>query len=357
MAATGDIVFTRQGGVGIATLNRPQALNALTLDMFGAYDPQLAQWSRDADVHAVLVRGAGDRAFCAGGDVRRIYDTRNTPPVPGDYKFEMYRREYLTIRRLHRLQKPYVALAHGLTLGGGMGISVNGTFCVATDGVEFGMPEVFIGTTPDVAATRFLHRCPGQIGMYLALTGGRLPMPDAIASGIATHYVPRDRFVALTGALTSIEFRAGRERDQVAEVLSRFAERPPDPTFRGVQPEIDRCFGRGSVEEILAALRSETGEWAKQALAAMQRASPLSLKLTFRQMRMGSADMPVEEALALEFRIVQHILPRGDMYEGVRALLVDKDKKPRWRFASVEQVPDEEVESCFASLGDRELRF
>jgi enoyl-CoA hydratase len=355
-AGGGDIVFTKQGGFGIATLNRPQALNALTLDMFSAYDPQLAEWEADPGVRAVLVRGAGDRAFCAGGDVRRIYDARHSPSVPGDYKYEMYRREYLTIRRLHRMRKPYVALTHGLTLGGGAGISLNGMFCVASDG-EFGMPEVFIGTTPDVAATRFLHLLPGEMGMYLALTGGRISMPDAVACGLASHYVPRDRYVALTGALTSIDFREGRERDQIEEAISRFAGWPPKPTFSAIQPAVDRVFGLDSVEAILEALRRETGDWARQALAAMQRASPLSLKLTFRQMRMGSVSMPVEEALALEFRIVQNILPRGDLYEGVRALLVDKDKKPRWRFASVEQVPDSEVESCFASLGDRELRF
>jgi enoyl-CoA hydratase len=178
---------------------------------------------------------------------------------------------------------------------------------------------------------------------------------DAIYCGLATHYVPQDRLPALSEVLSDVSWRSGQERAQVEEVLARFAERAPEATFPALRPAIDRCFGQNNVEGILDALRSEPGDWAKEALEAMQRASPLSLKITFRQMRRGALD--IEDALALEFRIIQNILPRGDFFEGVRALLVEKDKKPRWRFPTVADVPDEEVERAFASLGEHELRF
>jgi enoyl-CoA hydratase len=289
--------------------------------------------------------------------VRAIYQARNEPLGPGDYKYEMYRGEYGFIRRLARFPKPYVALVPGITLGGGAGVSINGTLRVATDGTEVGMPEVLIGSTPDVGATRFLNRCPGHFGMYLALTGGRARTGDAIWAGLATHYVPRDRFAALTDVLAGVEWRAGQELGQVEEAIARFAERPPPASWPALQPAIDRVFGQDSIGAVLAALRRETGDWAKEALAAMERASPLSLAITFRQMQIGAHGIEIEQALALEFRIVQNILPRGDFFEGVRALLVEKDKKPRWRFPTVADIPDGEVDAYFASLGERELRF
>ena len=356
MAGTDEILFDHRGGVALATLNRPEALNAITLGMYRAFEPRLTGWAVDPGVRAVLLQGAGTRAFCAGGDVRLIYQSRLSPSLPGDYKFDLFREEYFFIQKLHRFAKPTIALARGITMGGGAGLSVNGSHCVATETTVFAMPEVFIGSVPDVGATRFLNRCPGFVGHYLALTGGRVGAADALECGLATHFVPEEKIGRVTEALGAVDWREEAEFAQVDEVLLRFAGKPGKGVLSALRPAIDRCFGKSSVEEIVAALRQEEGAWAREALAAMQRASPLSLKLTLRQLRVG-AGMEIEAALALEFRVIQHLLAGSDFYEGVRAVLVDKDQKPRWRFSSLEQVSEAEVERHFESLGDRELRF
>lgn len=346
-----EILFERRGGLAIATLNRPKALNALTLDMFRAFEPQLKAWARDPEVRAVVLRGEGERAFCSGGDVRAIYEARGRPSVPGDYKFDLFREEYRFIRELHRFAKPRIALARGITMGGGAGLAVNGPYRVATESTVFAMPEIFIGSVPDVGATRFFNLCPGRIGLYLALTGGRVGTADAMYCGFATHYVPQERLLQLTDALADAGPRNG-----VDEVLARFAKSPVGATLPALRPAIDRCFEKKTVEEIVLALRQEDGQWAKEALAAMGRASPLSLKLTHRLLRLGKG-IEIEEAMQLEFRVIQHLLEGDDFFEGVRSVLVDKDKKPRWRFSSLEAISEAELDRHFESLGERELRF
>ena len=343
-----EIRFEQRGGVGVATLNRPRALNTLTLEMVRALDAQLTAWSGDSSVRAVVLRGEG-RAFCAGGDVRLVHASRNHPRGPGDYKTELFREEFRLMARIHRLEKPWVALTHGITMGAGAGLSINGAHCVACETSVFAMPEVFIGSFPDVGATRFFGRLPGEIGLYLALTGARAGAADAMGLGLARHFVPQARFGELVEAL-------GDAPGSVGPVLARFEAAPGPSRLLALRPAIDRCFGKGSVEEILSALRSEPGDWAKEAVAAMQRASPLSLELAFEVFRRGR-ELDLEDALKLEYRAMMHVIAGADFYEGVRALLIDKDQKPRWRCASVADVPAGEVEKQFASLGADELRL
>jgi enoyl-CoA hydratase len=342
---TDAILFERRGGLGVATLNRPKALNALTLDMIRAFDRQLDAWGPDSTVRAIVLRGEG-RAFCAGGDVRLVRASRHDPPGPGDYKTELFTEEFRLIRRLHRFPKPWIALTHGITMGGGAGLSVNGSHCVVSEDTVFAMPEVFIGSFPDVAATRFLARTPGRIGLYLSLTGARADAADSVHLGFSHHLVPQARFDEITEAL------AGNP-GPVERVLASFAVGAGPSRLAALQPRIDRCFGQGSVEEIVAALRQEPGDWAEEALAAMGRASPLSLKLAFRLYHLG-ADLDIEGALTLEFRVMQHVLAGDDFYEGVRAVLVDKDQKPRWRSSLPGAA---EVDRHFQGIGERELRL
>ena len=356
MTDTEEILLDRQGGLAIVTLNRPKALNTLSLGMYRIFDPQLIAWGKDAAVKALLVRGAGDRAFCAGGDVRAIYDARHDRQGPGDYKADFFREEYGLIQRVHRFPKPYIALVDGITMGGGCGISINGSHRVATERTVFAMPEVFIGLFPDVGASRFLTRCPGHIGRYLALTGMRVRAADALYCGFATHYVPHERLADLTATLAALAWRPGEARAQVDAALARFTADPGPATLPALQPAIDRCFGGDSVEEIIDALGREDGGWAAEALAAMKRASPLSLKITFRQLQLGRG-MDIETALALEYRMTQHVMAGHDFFEGIRALLVDKDQKPRWEHASLAAVSAAEVERYFETLGERDLRF
>ena len=354
MTTADEILLERQGGLGIVTLNRPKALNTLSLAMYRIFDPQLIRWGGNPAVGAVLVRGAGDRAFCAGGDVRAIYDARAAPGGAGDYKADFFREEYWLIERVHRLPKPYVALVDGIAMGGGCGVSINGSHRVVSERAVFAMPEVHIGLFPDVGASRFLNLCPGRIGLYLALTGTRVRAADALYCGFATHYVPHDRLAALTDALARLG--GGDRRRAVDAAIADFAGDAGEPPLAALRGEIDRCFAGASVEEIVATLRRERAPWAEAALSAIERASPLSLKITFRQLQIGRG-MDIEAALALEYRLTQHVMAGQDFYEGIRALLVEKDNAPRWQHDSLEEVSETEVEGYFASLGERELRF
>lgn len=358
MSASDDILLERRGALGIVTLNRPKALNTLSLSMYRVMDPKLLEWGRDPSVRGILVRGAGDRAFCAGGDVRAIYDARAHPNgAAGDYKADFFREEYRLIERIHRFPKPYIALMDGIAMGGGLGVSVNGSHRVTTERSLSAMPEVHIGLFPDVGATRYLNRCPGRIGLYLALTGARIKAADMLYVGFATHYVRHERLAELTDALAAIDWRAGQERARVDAVLGAFHEDPGEPPLRARRAEIDRCFAGGSVEAILDALAREDTDWAWETRATIERASPISLKITFHQMQLGEAGVDIEQALALEYRMTQHVMAAHDFFEGIRAVLVDKDQKPRWEHGSLSGVSAAEVARYFQSLGERELTF
>ena len=201
MSESEEIRLDRMGGAAILTINRPQALNALTLANYRRMAPALRAWASDPSVHAVVVRGAGERAFCAGGDVRAVYEAGRGISGDPDLPAIFFREEYELIRCIHRFPKPYIAIIDGITMGGGAGISVNGAYRIATERTLFAMPETAIGLFPDVGATRFLNRCPGYVGRYLGLTGARLGAADALYCGFATHFVPHDRIAELVAAL------------------------------------------------------------------------------------------------------------------------------------------------------------
>lgn len=348
-----EIIFERRGGLGIVRLNRPKALNTLSLGMYRRFSPQLVAWGDDPAVHAIVVMGEGGRAFCAGGDVRAIYDARHRP---GRENADFFREEYSLIAHVHRFPKPYIALMDGIVMGGGAGISVNGSHRVATEKTLFAMPEVQIGLFPDVGASRFLNLCPGRLGLYLALTGRRIGAADALYAKFATHHVASDRLPALIEALATMSWQAGEARAQLDTILARFASAPDESALARIQPDIDHAFAAPSVEAIVASLARETAAWAKEARVAMMRASPSSLKIAFRQLSLGDG-MSVEAALALEYRLTQHVLVGHDFFEGIRATLVDKDNAPRWRPDSLAGVTDSAVDGYFAPLGAREMQF
>src|SRR5215468_8448416 len=226
MSGDDEILIGREGGLATLIINRPRALNALTLDNYRLIAPTMRAWAVDPAVRAVAVRGAGDRAFCAGGDVRSVYEDGlgigNDPELPAVF----FHEEYELIRFIHHFPKPYIAIIDGITMGGGAGISVNGGYRIATERTMFAMPETGIGLFPDVGATHFLNRCPGHIGCYLGLTGARLRAADALYCGFATHIVPHERIAELVGALGGITWEAGSERHQVDALLGQFAADP-----------------------------------------------------------------------------------------------------------------------------------
>ncbi|MEX0814730.1 MAG: enoyl-CoA hydratase/isomerase family protein [Dongiaceae bacterium] len=341
MSGAQPILFERRGRLAVVTLNRPAALNALTLDMIRQLDRKLADWAVDPSVGAVVIRGAGERAFCAGGDVRALYD--------GDaaYRAAFYRDEYRLDRRVFRFPKPYVALIDGVVMGGGVGVSVHGSHRVASERTLFAMPETGIGLFPDVGGGYFLPRRPGRIGMYLALTGARLGAADCLYAGIATHHVPGDRLDALVDALAD---------GDVDATLVRFATDPGPPPLAERRAAIDRCFAGGSVETIIATLEAESGDWARTARATLAAKSPTSLKLTFRQLSAG-ATLDFEAVLVMEYRLSQFCMAGHDFFEGVRAVVIDKDNAPRWRPATLAEVTDAEIDRAFRPLGDSDLNF
>ncbi len=358
MPEQNDILFGRLGGVGTVLLNRPQALNAFTLGMYRQFDPALRAWANDPAVHAVLIEGAGDRAFCAGGDVRAVYEAGKGISGDPDFTRVFFAEEYRIIGFIHHYPKPYIAILDGITMGGGAGVSVNGAYRIATEKTMFAMPETGIGLFPDVGATRFLNLCPGHIGRYLGLTGARLGAADARYCGLATHFVPRERVPALKEALAAMAWEVDHENAQVEALLDQFAADPGPPPIGARRAVIDRCFAGETMEAIFDALAAETEDraWAEETRATLLTKSPTSLRITLRQLVEGRG-MSLEDALRLEYRMTQHVMAAHDFYEGIRAVLIDKDQKPQWRPAILAEVDAAMTDGYFASLGPGELTF
>lgn len=347
MSEAPEILFEQRGGAGLVTLNRPGALNALTHTMVRRLHSQLDRWHDDPAVTRVIIMGAGERAFSSGGDVRYLYDLGRAGRQKDALLF--MREEYELNAAIKRYPKPYVALVDGIVMGGGVGVSMHGSHRVAGDKFVFAMPEVGIGYFPDVGATWMLPRLPGQLGTYCALTGERVGVDDAVRVGIATHRVSSGVRPQLLEALCG--------DSSVDAILASFAEPAGEGPMTSRQATIDRIFAADTVEEILGRLDEERGldgEWAKATAATIRAKAPRSLKIALAQMRRGR-DWTFEECMQAEFRIVSRVLYGEDLYEGVRALIVEKDNRPRWCPASVSEVNEAEVERHFAPLAD-ELR-
>jgi enoyl-CoA hydratase len=348
-ASQSDILFERRGVAGLVTLNRPQALNAVSLPMVRALTQQLAQWESDPAVTRVIVTANGGRAFSAGGDLRALYDLGRAGHY--DAALGYFREEYALNAQIKRYRKPYVALIDGIVMGGGVGISIHGSHRVAGDKFTFAMPEVSIGFFPDVGGTWFLPRLPGAVGTYCALTGERLDAADGVATGVATHRIASARFPDLIDALCGAV--------PVDALLGAFAQPPGKGAIVAHQAAIDRLFTGDGVEDILAGLDAEAGGNGTQAAFATEKAalmrtkSPTSLKLVHEQMRRG-VSLDFAGCMRTEFRIVSRVVLGHDFYEGIRALLIDKDQAPRWRPSTLADVSAAEVERYFAPLA-REL--
>jgi len=348
--APSDIRFERRGAAGVITLDRPQALNAVTHDMVRALAATLARWRDDAAVSRVVITAAGGRAFSAGGDIRALYELG----IAGrqDEALGFWRDEYPLNALIKTYPKPYIAIIDGIVMGGGVGISLHGSHRVAGDGFRFAMPEVGIGFFPDVGATFMLPRLPGEIGTYLALTGERLNGDEAVAIGLATHRVPSARLPELLDALSH-----GRP---VETTLQGFAAPAGTAAILARRGMIDRAFAPSGVEDIIAALDREAtpggpdADWAARIAATIRTKSPLSLKIALAQMRRGPR-LTFAGCMRTEFRIVSRIVHGHDFYEGVRAVIIDKDNAPRWRPAALAAVGEAEVERHFAPLGSGEL--
>jgi enoyl-CoA hydratase len=349
LSSSADILFERRGTAGIVILSRPQALNAVTHAMVRALAEQLAAWAGDAAVTRVIVIAAGTRAFSAGGDLREIYELGRSGRF--DDALAFWRDEYRLNALIRCYRKPYVALIDGVVMGGGAGISINGSHRVAGDAFRFAMPEVGIGFFPDVGATWFLSRLPGELGTYCALTGDRLDAADGLGCGIATHRVRSARLSELIEALCGAV--------PVDAVLAAFTEPANAGTLSRQRPSIDRWFKANQVEDILASLEISAaepggeGDFARMVAATIRDKSPLSLKLALALQRRGRT-LAFDECMRTEYRIVSRVVRGHDFYEGIRAVIIDKDQAPQWRPSALAAISEAEVERHFAPVA-REL--
>lgn len=344
------ILFDRQGPLGLVLLNRPKALNSLNREMCLAMKRQLDAWAEDDSVCCVVIEGAGEKAFCAGGDIRTLYEAG---PDAADEALKFFEDEYKANAAIHHFPKPYIALLDGVTMGGGVGFSVHGSHRVLTEKTLFAMPETGIGMIPDVGSTWFLPRFPGQMGMYLALTGARLKAADCLFVDYGTHFVPGEKTAELKTALAEADYGDGL-KSTVNRVLKTFSGDPGRAPLYEHRAEIDRCFAADSVEGILAELENYGSSWAGQTARTIRTMSPIMTKVTFRQLRMGR-DISYEDAARLEYLIVQTVLTQPEFYEGVRSVLVERDGTPNWQPASLDAVQDTGVDLYFSAAGKKEL--
>ncbi|MCP3101755.1 enoyl-CoA hydratase/isomerase family protein [Myxococcus sp. K15C18031901] len=347
-----DVLWETRGAVGVVTLNRPKALNALSLDMCRVLLPRLEAWAADPEVKAVVIRGAGGRAFCAGGDVRAVAaSVVDAAPTGSGERLsrEFFRAEYTLNHRIHHLGKPYISLVDGICMGGGLGLSMHGSHRVVTERLVLAMPETAIGLFPDVGGGWFLPRFPGESGTYLGLTGARCNAADAMWLGYGTHFVESARLEVVLDALVDAPWGMGSASAVVDQVLADFHADAGTSVLGTQHAAIDRCFAAERVEDIQQALESEGSPWAQETWATLLRMCPTSLKVSLRQLRMGRTRGYDEMAL-VEYRLSQAMTARADFREGIRAVLVDKDNKPRWHPGTLGDVSEADVEACFAPL-------
>jgi enoyl-CoA hydratase len=334
-------VLTRvENGVGRITLNRPKALHALNHAMCEAMTRALLAWREDGAARAVLIDHAGERGFCAGGDIRMIAESGAGDASEAKAFFHA---EYRLNHLLFDYPKPVTAVVDGVVMGGGVGISEPAAVRIATERTTYAMPETGIGLFPDVGGGWFLPRLPGFTGTWLALTGARLKAADTAALGVHTHFVPSERIEALKAALVTTD-------DAPAAVAARFASDPGEAPTAQHRQAIDRLFSYDTVEAIVAALEADGSDWAQAQLAVLKTKSPQSLKVSLRQLRLGAGLHSFAENMAMEYRLGGRVVRTHDFQEGVRAVIVDKDNAPKWSPSDLAGVSDAAIEALFAPL-------
>ena len=340
MTSEPEVLARVQSGLGRLTLNRPKALHALNRAMCDAMIEALLAWRDDDAVKSILIDHAGERGFCAGGDIRMIAESGAGDASEARAFFDT---EYKLNHLLFDYPKPVTALVDGIVMGGGVGISEPADVRIATERTTYAMPETGIGLFPDVGGGWFLPRLPGQAGVWLALTGARLKAADTVFLGVHTHYLPSDALEAFRAILAADPAHP----IDVADGLETDAGEPPiEPHL----PAIDRLFAFDTVEEIFAALEADGSEWALAQLAVLKTKSPQSLKVTLRQLRTGAGLDSFADNMAMEYRLGGRVVRTHDFQEGVRAVIVDKDNAPKWSPADLSGVSDAMVEALFAPL-------
>lgn len=340
--STDDVVIRREGRAGRITMNRPKALNALTYGMMMEIERALLAWKDDPRVALILLDGAGDKALCAGGDVRALYDSRAEGP---EFARRFWADEYRLNALIGRYPKPYVAFMDGIVMGGGIGLSAHASHRIVTERSQLAMPETTIGLVPDVGGTWLLAHMPGESGAYCGMLGHRMNAGDALYAGFADTMVPSAKLGELAHVLCNTQ-------EPVAVTIAGFAAAPQPSSLADHAAAIDGAFQHNSAEAIRDTLAAATGEWAAKALADFAPRSPLALKATLAAVRHARTLPSLEAALQIEYRLTTRLFENGEFPEGIRALIVDKDKSPKWKYARLEDVGKDTVDALFAPLPD-----
>jgi enoyl-CoA hydratase len=348
----GDLIVRREGGAGVIRLNRPKAINAVTLEMFRGIGRALDEFEADPAVCLILLEGAGDRGLCAGGDVRALYDSSR---AKGDLGKVLWREEYTLNARIAKFPKPYVAFMDGIVMGGGVGLSAHGAHRIVTERTKLAMPEVGLGFFPDVGGTWLLSHSPGEIGSYFGLTAQTMNGPDAIYARFADAVVPSSELPTLRKVLT--EVRPGTASSEVRGLIDDFGTGETAGPVAAMQSQINRWFSYDRMEDILAALQRDGSEMALATLKALNEKSPRGMVVTLKLLRLARSSSSLEECLAREYRAALEVFRSDDFREGIRAAVIDKDRNPKWSPPRVEDVTPEILARYLAFIGADELTF
>lgn len=344
---TDDVHFEEKKGshhtIGVITLNRPAVLNSISHDMIHAMTTQLKHWARDDAMHAVVIQASEGRAFCAGGDLRLTYERmRAKDGVRNTY----FQDEYELNRLIYHYKKPYIAFLNGITMGGGVGLSMHGSHRIATDRLLFAMPETGIGFFPDVGGTYFLPRLANEMGTYLGLTGARITVDDAKMLGLVTHKINEAVFPDIMQALLATPIYASDARETVTGILDQFAVPVATSPLMQVKEEINASFHHNSIEAILTAIKYSGNTFLESAADILKKKSPTSLKVTLRALREGLL-LDFDGCMKQEAYLASHFLEGHDFMEGIRALIIEKDQSPHWQPSDLASITDSMVLDYF----------
>ena len=354
-----EVIFVEENGVGIITLNRPERLNAITHPMVKKINHHLNVWEKNDGIKCIIIEGAGDRSFCAGGDVVKLRkEVLEAGGPPTDLSRSFFYDEYTLNYKISNYSKPFIALINGFTMGGGVGISMHGSHVVASEKTMFAMPETAIGLFPDVGGGWLLGQLDRGVGAWLGLVGARLKAYDLVSLGLATHFVNSNQIQNLREILIS---NSPKSNQEASSIIDKLSSKPniDDSVLKDNEKIIKEVFSHETVEEIFKSceevLKNEN-VFLKAQFEELKHKSPTSLKISLRQIRLAK-DMSLEEELIMEYRMVQNCLKIGDFFEGVRAMLVDKDRKPIWKPSVIEKVDQNRENEFFKSLGDLDLKL
>lgn len=337
---TSFILFEEKNHLGVVTLNRPEALNAITGDMFTALQIHLKKWQENRAIQAILIKSNCEKAFCAGGDIRLVYLHHNEDPEKSACYFRL---EYDINRCIFHYPKPIISFLHGIAMGGGLGISIHGSHPIGSETLRLAMPETKIGFFPDVGMSYHLSRLPHCIGIYLALTGNMITLADAIELRLIKHFVPTENVTALENKLIDADLS---DKNHVTDIIRTFSKNINASDLLKYQQHIADCFSYSTVEEMISALQNKQDNWCHDIANQLLQRSPTSLKVTLEQLKRAKS-APFDKVIETDFHIAKTMLIGHDFFEGIRAAVIDKDHRPKWNPGTLQEATKEMVLTYF----------